>query len=129
MKSVILLLIGLVAGLGVAWIISETHKSSSVVALTSNFKPNSPFVSPSPGNIPHPVNTGLLVAQQWQELRNDRETALRNNPDLATEYRTLVAEMDAQQKKLDAAMISADPKVAPVVAKLDIIRQRNSIPH
>ena len=62
-----------------------------------------------------------------QELRSVRDTTLQNNPDLASEYKSLLAEMDQQQKDLDAAMIKADPKVAPVVAKLEELRKRNSV--
>jgi hypothetical protein len=52
---------------------------------------------------------------------------LQNNPDLAAEYKSLLAEMDEQQKALDAAMIKADPKVAPIVAKLQELRKKNSV--
>ena len=35
--------------------------------------------------------------------------------------------MDQQQKDLDAAMIKADAKVAPIVAKLEQLRKKNSV--
>jgi hypothetical protein len=38
-----------------------------------------------------------------------------------------MSQMDQQQKDLDAAMIKADPKVAPVVTKLAELRKRNSV--
>jgi hypothetical protein len=35
--------------------------------------------------------------------------------------------MQTEQDDLDAAMIKADPKVAPIVAKLVALRQRNEV--
>ena len=69
----------------------------------------------------------MPLPSEWQELRSTRDTTLQSNPDLAAEYKSLLAEMDQQQKDLDAAMIKADPKVAPIVAKLEQLRKKNSV--
>jgi len=53
-----------------------------------------------------------------QELKAAHDAALQANPDLATQEKTLHQEMEAFQKQLDAAMITADPKVAPLIQKM-----------
>jgi hypothetical protein len=63
-----------------------------------------------------------------QQLQTVREATLQANPDLAAEYKGIVDEMQAQQAKIEAAMVKADPKVAPIVAKLAAMRQ-SSMPH
>jgi len=54
-----------------------------------------------------------------------RETTLRANPNLATEYKQIIDDLRDEQAKLDAAMVKANPKVAPIIAKLTVLRQRN----
>jgi len=96
-------------------------------------KPNSggaPVASMSPGNpaanthaqVQHPL---MISPGELQQLRVAREAVLRTNPDLAAEYKQIMDEMQAQQTKVDAAIIKADPKAAPIVAKLVVLRQRN----
>lgn len=101
------------------------HKSalSKLAAQEPSGAPK-PLVRPSPP----PVSSGLLAMNEWQELRRVREATLENNPDLKAEYKSLLAQMDEQQKKLDAAMVNADPKVAPIIAKLEAMRKHNSVP-
>jgi len=67
----------------------------------------------------------MVTPGEWQQLRVTREAVLRTNPDLAAEYKQIMDEMQTQQTKLDAAIIKADPKAAPIVAKLVSLRQRN----
>jgi hypothetical protein len=67
----------------------------------------------------------LVSPGEWEHLRSARDSALQANPDLAAEYKEILAAMDAQQKKIDADMIKVDPKVAPIVAKLVVLREMN----
>lgn len=126
MKNAVVVLSLLVAIAAVTWGVWVSHENSSKVLAVhapSNIpvlaaKPSAPQQSPS-----------FLAYNEWQELRSARETTLKNNPDLAAEYKALLAEMDEQQKKMDAAMIKADPKVAPIVAKLEAMRKHSSVPN
>jgi len=62
-----------------------------------------------------------------QEYRAAREQVLKENPDLAAEYQELMTENEKQARDLDAAMIKADPKVASILAKINLQR-RSSLP-
>jgi hypothetical protein len=64
----------------------------------------------------------------FQRLRAARDAAFQAHPDLAAEYKDIIATMQKEQTELDAAMIKADPKAAPIVAKLVALRQRNGAP-
>jgi hypothetical protein len=55
---------------------------------------------------------GGLTPEEHQELMNAHKAAMDANPDL-------VAEQKALQDKINAAMIKADPKVEPILAKLE----------
>jgi hypothetical protein len=59
---------------------------------------------------------------KWQQ---SRQLALEANPSLRGQYKEILTEMDAQKVKSDAAMLKADPKLAPVLAKLKALRTRN----
>jgi len=126
MKNLVLALVVLIVIAGVAYGIWASYKSSTnmVTAHASATAPTQP-VKPF---TPHP-SPNFLALNEWQELRSARDATLRDNPDLAAEYKTLLAEMDEQQKDLDAAMIKADPNAAPIVAKLVALRQHNSVPN
>lgn len=87
-----------------------------------------PVASATPGNsapnIPQiPPPSPLISPEEFQRLRAAREAALQANPDLAAEQGKINSEMQAQLAKLDAAAIKADPKVAPIMAKLAALRQ------
>jgi len=124
-QSLYVLLILVIGGGVFALVWFSHHKAGQVSSSTSS-------------NIPHPVNTAanhpptqappsdphLVTEKDWEQLRAARLTALQTNPDLAAEYKHLMDEMKAQQAKFDAAMIKADPKVAPLVAKLVALRDR-----
>jgi len=53
-----------------------------------------------------------------QELNQARQDAFQANPDLAAEGKALKEQEEAFHKKLEAAMIKADPKVEPILAKM-----------
>jgi hypothetical protein len=117
------------AGLfGLGWI---SHSGGSP-APASPASGNAPVTGTVPGNptantpaqAPHPA--AFVSQTEFQQLRTARDAILQANPDLAAEYKQIINDMQAQQAKLDAAMIKADPKVAPIVAKLVALRQINS---
>jgi CHASE3 domain sensor protein len=124
MKNALVVLIFLIAVAAVTWGIWTSHKSSTKV-----LESQAPSTVPAQVVKPFhpPPSSNFLAVNEWQELRSVRETTLKNNPDLAAEYKALLAEMDEQQKDLEAAMIKADPKVAPIVAKLEALRKHNSV--
>ena len=82
--------------------------------------PGNPAASP-----PHPA---FVSPNEFQQFRAARDAVLQANPDLAAEYKDIIHAMQDEQSKLDAAMIKADPKVAPIVAKLVALRQHNAAP-
>jgi Spy/CpxP family protein refolding chaperone len=59
-----------------------------------------------------------LTPTEIQELRDAHEAALAADPFLAAEGQVLAEKMQAYRKKLNAAMIKADPKVAAILAKI-----------
>jgi hypothetical protein len=67
----------------------------------------------------------LLSVGEWQKYHAARQGALTANPELRDEYQDLLKQMDALQVKSDDAMVAADPKLKPVIAKLDALRMRN----
>jgi hypothetical protein len=117
------------AGLfGLGWISHGEAGNAS----TPNPSGNAPVTSAALGNpaantpaqAPHPA--AFVSPSEFQQLRAARDAVLQANPDLAGEYKQIITDMQAQQDKFDAAMIKADPKVAPIVAKLVALRQINS---
>jgi hypothetical protein len=79
---------------------------------------------PPPGG-GHHGGPGMLTKDEMDELHSAHDAALQANPDLATEEKDLKAKMDAFHKKMDAAMIAADPKVEPIIQKMDAARERH----
>lgn len=60
-----------------------------------------------------------------QDYRATREKTLRDNPDLAAEYRDLLTRIDQQQQVVEAAMLKADLALKPTVTKLAAARERS----
>jgi len=122
--------IGLVvvgAGLfGLGWV---SHGTSGNPKVSSPSAANSAVSSAKPGSPattqPQAAPRALLSRSEFEQFRAARDSALQANPDLAAEYKQILADMQAQQAKLDAAMVKADPKAAPIVAKLVALRQIN----
>ena len=79
-------------------------------AYSTNMPPN----GPPPGGPRNP-----LSKEERQEVRQARDTALQADPALAAEGRDLEAKMRDYHQKVNAAMIKADPNVAPLLAKMD----------
>jgi hypothetical protein len=120
-KPILIIICGMVA-CAVAFGIWVNHKASGKTALTISSTNPTPGIGVRPPSLP-PSSPPLLKPNEWQELRSDREAILNANPELASEYKSLLTEMDNQQKDLEAAMIKADPKVAPLVAKIESMRK------
>ena len=81
--------------------------------------------APSHQGPPPGGRQGMLTDEEQQELHKAHDAALQANPDLAAEGKALTEKMEAFHKKLDAAMIKADPKVAPILAKLEAAHQHH----
>jgi len=115
------------AGLfGLGWIshggVGQAPATSNDVPVASaSTSPNNPPPNPPPST----ANTSFISQSDFQKLRAARDAVLQANPDLAAEYKQIIKAMDEEQKELDAAMIKADPKVAPLVAKLIALREHN----
>jgi hypothetical protein len=117
MKNVLLVTLGLSMGLILGWGIWEPHSSSTSVSLQS-IQPAT--VSPVPNKSVTPL--ARPVGVDWQAFNDAHEKALRDNPELSTEYKELLQEAANQENEINAAMIKADPKVASILAKLEAQR-------
>ena len=115
---------------GLGWI-SHGGASKAPASPSSSGTTSVAATTPSsPGaHAPTPAPLAPLVSPgEFQQLHAARDAVMQANPDLAAEYKAIIGEMQAQQVKLDADMIKVDPKVAPIVAKLVELRQRNGGP-
>jgi hypothetical protein len=128
MKIAIAVVITFCVALFLGWLIWGRPGTTPPKYVPVAHSPATNAVPPLPAR-PTPTASNLPLPSGWQKLRSVRDTTLQNNPDLAAEYKSLLGEMDQQQKDLDAAMIKADPKVAPIVAKLAELRKKNSVNH
>ena len=121
MKSIFLIWGTFLVIVVVGWVAWEHYPNlhmRGVAHAPRNHAPATPYSA-----MPH-----FPVANDWQKYHAAREKALQENPDLAAEYKELLGEVADQQAKVDAAMIKADPKVVPIIAKLAEIRKHNAPP-
>ena len=88
---------------------------------------NAPSQTPPPGGPPHDGRGGL-TEEEKQELHAAHDAAIKADPSLDTEGKALKEQMEAYNKKLHAAMVKADPKVEPILAKLDASRGHHGGP-
>jgi hypothetical protein len=113
-------------GLGFVWGHHEAPVSKGDQVVVADKKTaEDPTVLQPPKSRPQPPATFVAQAQ-WQELRNARTKALED-PTLAAEYKSILDDAKAAQRDFDSAMVKADPHVAPIVAKLVALRDRNSV--
>ena len=70
----------------------------------------------------------MLTDEERQELQAAHDAALKADPDLEAEGKDLMDKMKAYHEKLDAAMIKADPNVAPIIAKMEAAHQHHDGP-
>jgi len=125
MKTAVAIVISFCLALALGWFIWGRPTAVPALAIAPHPVEATPSSSQSPRPLPPASN--LPLPSEWQELRSVREKTLQQNPELAAEYKSLMAELDQQQRDLDAAMIKIDPRVAPVIAKLAEIRKQNSV--
>jgi len=84
--------------------------------------------SPAPTTSSFSANSNTLSPQEWQELRNARQEALKADPDLMVKAQQLALKIRAFQDKLNAAIIVADPKTASIIGKMDNRRPESKAP-
>jgi hypothetical protein len=68
-----------------------------------------------------------ITPEEWQELRAARSAALQANPDLISQNKKLLDKMRDFEDKVDAAMVKADPNIAPIIAKFEAGRRRSAV--
>jgi Spy/CpxP family protein refolding chaperone len=61
---------------------------------------------------------GGLTQDERTELKTAHDSALQANPDLAAEEKQLHQQWKDYAKKMHDAMVKADPKVEPILAKM-----------
>jgi len=127
MKKNILLVAVFVAVICLVWVAGDRYGSRQTAVVRTlpaevAGQPNAPAVT-HPTAPPTPA---LMPAGDWVKYRDARQAALQADPSLQTAYTAILKEMDAQQTKLDAAMVKIDPQMAPVVAKLEALRALHS---
>jgi len=117
----------LIAGTGWGlWIHDKLEKPAveHIASVVQSPYRNNPSTPNNP-NFPNrpPAIAGMPDRNLWMQYSAMRQKMLQENPELAAEYKELTSEISAQRDKLNAAMIQADPKVAPIIAKLDALRK------
>lgn len=65
-----------------------------------------------------PADTLAISAGEWHEIRAARAQALQANPKLAAANKALLKKKEAFNAKADAALVKADPSLAPFIRKL-----------
>jgi len=63
-------------------------------------------------------NPATMMPDEWVQYRLERVAVIQANPELAAEQKALDAEFRAQADEVNAAMIKADSKTAPVIASV-----------
>jgi hypothetical protein len=117
---------GSAAGLfALGWFCNEYEKAQSVKSMRSTAAMES-LTHSQPKPIFPPGS--LITAGDSQHLFEVRQAALHDNPDLVAEYDQILKDLQAEEVKVDAEMVKVDPKVAPILAKLKILRQHSRVP-
>ncbi|MEO6846543.1 MAG: hypothetical protein ABI443_04065 [Chthoniobacterales bacterium] len=65
------------------------------------------------------VDPTTVLPKEWASFRLERTVFLRSNPKLVAQSHAINQQIKAQQAKVEAAMVKADPKVAPLLAKVN----------
>ena len=131
MKKVLLQSAVLIVVVSVVWIAGEWYGAHKQAASVAKSAPQTEVVPASHPN-PPPVASQpqpLMSPSQWPEFLNARQAAFKADPGLVAEYKKILKQMDAQQAKLDTAVVEVDPKLKPVMEKLAILRKKNSVPN
>ena len=66
-----------------------------------------------------------LSEAEWTEYRFERLTVVRTNPELAAAAEQLKSDTKKQEQAVEAAMVKADPSVAPLLTKLASLLKGN----
>jgi hypothetical protein len=118
-KTLLPVLVLLVVGSLIA-LVNKRHDSVQKV------EPKVALITPvTHPKLPQAKRPPLMTIGEWQQYHSARQLALQTNPSLKGQYKEILTEMDVQESKSDAAMLKADPKLAPVLAKLKALRLRN----
>ena len=126
MRYILILITVLCLAITVTYVAWKLHKSAvSPTSITSRQATNAHTLHAST-TFPPPPPPNKILGEDWSQLKAVRDATLKNNPKLASEFNELVAEMNEQQKELDAAMIKADPKVADILIKVEKMRKQTS---
>jgi len=75
--------------------------------------------TPTPASAPAEKDANALTPEEWSEVNAARQKAVRDNPEIMAKLAELSEKMRAFQAKLHAAMIKANPAVAPTIKRLD----------
>jgi hypothetical protein len=131
MKKVLVVLLFVAVGAGLfalGWVCRGGNEhpasaSSPAVNTASNIHASAnPWGSANAPGASQPPSA-FITQSDYQKLKAAREATMQTNPELQAEYKEILSDLDAQQSKLETAMIKADPKVAPIIAKLKQMRQ------
>jgi 2-oxo-4-hydroxy-4-carboxy--5-ureidoimidazoline (OHCU) decarboxylase len=71
------------------------------------------------------LDPATLSEAEWTEYRFERLMVVRANPDLAAAADALKADTKSQAQAVEAAMVKADPSVAPLLTKLAALLNGN----
>jgi hypothetical protein len=111
--------------------LAQNSTTSQVISTTEGVSPqaDSQGSSDAQGTEgPRGHRHGMLSQEDREKLRAAHDAAMKDNPDLAQEDKDLHDKMDALQKEIDAAMVKADPSVAPLIAKMEEERKHHHGP-
>ncbi len=123
-KILALIVVVLLLGGAWAWVgIERFGHPTQTPAPWAKASQASPAKAEAPVAPPAPA---LMRAANGQKYHSARQAALAAHPELQNEYKDILKTMDGQQAKLDAAMLKADPKLGPVMAKLQALRAQHS---
>ncbi len=116
-------------GLGIVAVIGSLIALARIKhgMVSHSSSPTATIKAPRPVAPPIPPST-VVTQSEWQQVSSAREGALQSNSDLALERKQVLDALEAQKAQFDAAMIKADPKVAPIVAKLNQLHGSNGAP-
>ena len=81
---------------------------------------------PPPGG--HLGGMNVLTPEERDQLKSAHDAALAANPALDAEFKDLQEKQKALQEKIKAAMIKADPSVAPILAKMEAAHHHDGPP-
>jgi Spy/CpxP family protein refolding chaperone len=89
--------------------------------------PPSADSTPSPAKHGH-HGGGPLTADEWAQLKKDREAVFAANPDFKTQEKNLRDQEKALHDQIDAAIVKQDPSAAPLIEKLKAGRHHHGPP-